>query len=239
MRLARVVLNDNQRVALVSFIFNLGAGAFQASTLKQKLNRKEYQDAADQFLRWVHGNGRILPGAWWHRLTLGERRARVAQVVGHVGRNAELCGVAETCSGLCLDWTKLDRLPAHHRGAYSLLLAADVLYIQDIMPGFVEAALALLAPGGVMIVGHQTRRALVLDPATGTPMTLDRDVSFERFRALCHAGGLSLRQLGSRESPGFPGPLLMLAAAREAAALAPLPLVCPPLDALEHVPVAG
>lgn len=61
-RLIRIKLNDNQRAALVSFIFNLGAGAFQASTLRQKLNRGEYQEAADQLPRWVYGGGRILPG---------------------------------------------------------------------------------------------------------------------------------------------------------------------------------
>lgn len=61
-RLIRVPLNNNQRAALIVFVFNVGAGAFQASTLRQKLNRGEYNDAADQFQRWVYGVGRILPG---------------------------------------------------------------------------------------------------------------------------------------------------------------------------------
>lgn len=152
------------------------------------------------------------------------------QVMCHVERNAALCGVADRCAGLVLDWTRLGVLPAAHRGAYSLLLAADVLYIQDIMPGFVEATSMLLAPGGVMVVGHQTRRAIVLD-ADGTPVTLDDDVSFGRFKELCAAAGLRLRQLGSRESPGFPGPLLMLGVAREEAALAPLPAAFQPAPA--------
>ena len=47
---------------LIVFVFNVGAGAFQASTLRQNLNRGEYTDAADQFQRWVYGGGRILPG---------------------------------------------------------------------------------------------------------------------------------------------------------------------------------
>ncbi|WP_342270767.1 glycoside hydrolase family protein [Rickettsia endosymbiont of Orchestes rusci] len=38
----------------MSFIFNCGSGAFQASTLRQKLNRGEYVNAADELLRWVH-----------------------------------------------------------------------------------------------------------------------------------------------------------------------------------------
>jgi lysozyme len=62
MRLVRVPLNEHQRTALVSFVFNVGSGAFQASTLRQKLNRFEYELAAEQFSRWIHGGGRILPG---------------------------------------------------------------------------------------------------------------------------------------------------------------------------------
>lgn len=61
-RLVHAPLNPYQRAALVSFIFNVGAGAFQASSLRQKLNRREYQATAEQFPLWVHGGGRILPG---------------------------------------------------------------------------------------------------------------------------------------------------------------------------------
>jgi lysozyme len=53
-RLVHVPLTDNQQTALVSFIFNLGAGRFQASTLRQKLNRGEYKAAALEFGRWVY-----------------------------------------------------------------------------------------------------------------------------------------------------------------------------------------
>ncbi|XJO32893.1 glycoside hydrolase family protein [Rickettsia rickettsii] len=44
-------LTENQQAALISFIFNCGAGAFQASTLQQKLNRGEYANAANELLR--------------------------------------------------------------------------------------------------------------------------------------------------------------------------------------------
>jgi lysozyme len=53
-RLVHVPLTDSQQTALVSFIFNLGAGRFQASTLRQKLNRQEYEAAAQEFGRWVY-----------------------------------------------------------------------------------------------------------------------------------------------------------------------------------------
>ena len=61
-RLITVSLNDNQFDALVSFTFNLGAGVLQRSTLRQKINRQEYTQASEEFLRWVYANGRKIPG---------------------------------------------------------------------------------------------------------------------------------------------------------------------------------
>lgn len=61
-RLIDVPLTDGQFAALSSFAFNLGAGALQASTLRRKLNRGEYVEAADQFLRWVFAGGVKLRG---------------------------------------------------------------------------------------------------------------------------------------------------------------------------------
>lgn len=58
-RLVHVPLTDNQQTALVSFIFNLGAGRFQASTLRQKLNRKDYEGAGEEFGRWVYARDPI------------------------------------------------------------------------------------------------------------------------------------------------------------------------------------
>lgn len=59
-RLIKIVLSDNQFAALVSFTFNLGAGALQRSALRRKINNGEY--AADEFMRWVWAGGRRLPG---------------------------------------------------------------------------------------------------------------------------------------------------------------------------------
>lgn len=61
-RFVRVALNQNQFDALVSFTFNLGTGALQRSTLRQKLNRGEYGDAASEFGRWVFAGGQRLKG---------------------------------------------------------------------------------------------------------------------------------------------------------------------------------
>lgn len=61
-RLVRAPLTEGQYDAVVSFTFNLGEGALQASTLRAMLNRGEYAGAADQFGRWVLAGGVKLPG---------------------------------------------------------------------------------------------------------------------------------------------------------------------------------
>lgn len=54
--------------ALVSFSFNVGLGSLQSSTLRMKYNRGEYEAAADEFVKWNKGGGRILPGLTLRRL---------------------------------------------------------------------------------------------------------------------------------------------------------------------------
>jgi lysozyme len=51
-RLAQVELTQNQFDALVSFVYNLGAGALEKSTLLKKLNDKNYNGAAKEFTKW-------------------------------------------------------------------------------------------------------------------------------------------------------------------------------------------
>tara|TARA_E500000318_G_scaffold15603_2_gene16021 strand:- start:19243 stop:19662 length:420 start_codon:yes stop_codon:yes gene_type:complete len=61
-RLSKVGLSQGQFDALVSFSFNVGLGNFQSSTLRSKLNRSDYEGAADEFWKWRRAGGRILPG---------------------------------------------------------------------------------------------------------------------------------------------------------------------------------
>ena len=55
-------INQNQFDALVSFVYNVGAGNFAKSTLLKKLNKADYQGAADEFLRWNKAGGKVLNG---------------------------------------------------------------------------------------------------------------------------------------------------------------------------------
>ena len=48
--------------SLVSFAFNVGLGNLQRSSLRMKTNRGDFEDAADEFLKWTKAGGRVLPG---------------------------------------------------------------------------------------------------------------------------------------------------------------------------------
>lgn len=53
--------------AIVDFTFNLGAGRLQTSTLRWRINQRDWEGAARQLLRWVYGGGRVLPGLVFRR----------------------------------------------------------------------------------------------------------------------------------------------------------------------------
>ena len=57
-----VALNQAQFDALVSFVFNVGSGAFAESTLRRLLNQGAYEEVPVQLNRWVHAEGGVLPG---------------------------------------------------------------------------------------------------------------------------------------------------------------------------------
>jgi len=61
-RLVRVSLTNNQCSALISFVYNVGSGNFQRSTMRMKLNREDHIGAASEFWKWRRAGGRILKG---------------------------------------------------------------------------------------------------------------------------------------------------------------------------------
>lgn len=66
--LVKVPLTENQRGALISFVYNIGTTRFSTSTLLRRLNAGDYAAVGPQFLRWVYGEGRVLPGLKARRL---------------------------------------------------------------------------------------------------------------------------------------------------------------------------
>ena len=60
--LVKVPLNQGQFDALCDFVFNLGEGDLERSTLLRLLNAGNYQAAAQQFRVWVMAAGEVLPG---------------------------------------------------------------------------------------------------------------------------------------------------------------------------------
>ena len=61
-RLVKVGITENMLSALASFVYNVGSGAFQRSTMRMKLNRKNYEGCVKEFPKWRMGGGKVLPG---------------------------------------------------------------------------------------------------------------------------------------------------------------------------------
>jgi len=68
-RLCPSAVNHQGRFdALVSFAFNVGLGNLQRSSLRMKHNRGEFEDAADEFMKWTKAGGKVLKGLVNRRL---------------------------------------------------------------------------------------------------------------------------------------------------------------------------
>lgn len=53
---------EGRLAAIVDFTFNLGAGRLQTSTLRRRINQRDWSSAAQELCRWVYGGGKVLPG---------------------------------------------------------------------------------------------------------------------------------------------------------------------------------
>lgn len=60
--LVKVNVTQNMFDALVSFTYNLGAGALKTSTLLKYLNCEEYEKASLEFAKWNKAGGKVLSG---------------------------------------------------------------------------------------------------------------------------------------------------------------------------------
>lgn len=64
LRLCPVLIHEPEHrlAAIIDFTFNLGAGRLQTSTLRVRINQRNWPEAARELRRWVHGGGKVLPG---------------------------------------------------------------------------------------------------------------------------------------------------------------------------------
>lgn len=60
--LVKVKVTQNMFDALVSFTYNLGAGALKNSTLLKYLNCEDYEEASLEFGKWNKAGGKVLSG---------------------------------------------------------------------------------------------------------------------------------------------------------------------------------
>lgn len=53
---------EERLAAITDFTFNLGAGRLQVSTLRRRINQRDWIAASQELRRWVYGGGKVLPG---------------------------------------------------------------------------------------------------------------------------------------------------------------------------------
>ena len=53
---------EGRLAAIVDFTFNLGAGRLQTSTLRRRINLRDWPGTSQELRHWVYGGGRVLAG---------------------------------------------------------------------------------------------------------------------------------------------------------------------------------
>lgn len=61
-RLCPALDTSSRLAAILDFTYNLGPGNLSASTLRRKINAREWDDVPAQLRRWTRGGGRVLRG---------------------------------------------------------------------------------------------------------------------------------------------------------------------------------
>lgn len=59
----KIVLEPSRRIAAVlSWCYNLGLGNYRISTFMKKVNEGNWEEAAEQCLKWTKANGKVMKG---------------------------------------------------------------------------------------------------------------------------------------------------------------------------------
>lgn len=61
-RLCPGVVDPPRLAALIDFTFNLGTGQLRTSTLRKRVNARQWTAVPTELRKWVRGGGRVLPG---------------------------------------------------------------------------------------------------------------------------------------------------------------------------------
>ena len=62
LRLCPGIDSYDRMAGVLSWTYNCGVGALQASTLRRRINAGDWAGAQVEMRRWINGGGRILPG---------------------------------------------------------------------------------------------------------------------------------------------------------------------------------
>lgn len=54
--------NENRLAAIADFVYNLGPGRLQTSTLRRRINQGDWEAAKKELMKWTRGGGKVLPG---------------------------------------------------------------------------------------------------------------------------------------------------------------------------------
>lgn len=54
--------HPSRLAAITSFVYNLGASRYRASTLRKRIDAGDWEAAATEIQKWTRGGGRVLPG---------------------------------------------------------------------------------------------------------------------------------------------------------------------------------
>jgi lysozyme len=53
---------EGRLAAIVDFTFNLRTGQLQMSTMRRRINQRDWSGTGVELRRWIYAGGRILPG---------------------------------------------------------------------------------------------------------------------------------------------------------------------------------
>jgi len=141
-------------------------------------------------------------------------------VVDFYPSNAALNDLENHIQGQRIDWVDISNSKTNKNNInnsllqqqYQVLLAADVMYEEKFALPLLDTIETLLHPTqGILLLSHQSRRAIVMDPELGIPRIDDQDRPFMAFVRLMEERGMVVRVLGeSPAPPGFPGPMRVM-----------------------------